>query len=378
MKIWVIGRDYPSSQNRLRGSFEIEQAKMLARGGHDVTYLCVSFHPKRKIRNWGYASWKEEGITVCAYSQIFFPERFHIRMDWLCSRAWKKLLSQAEQTVGLPELIHVHYPAMITDPKAILAYQKQGIRIVVTEHWTKVLSKKLNAAESAQLSAYTEHADGFICVGEPLRKSILEQTGTKRPLTVVPNVVDSIFQPQETARSADEPYTFVTAARLVKVKQIDKVIEAVAALRKQGVKLRYLVIGDGTERAALEALTQRLGMQDTVHFYGAQPKEQVAKIVAQSDCLICYSSLETFGVPIIEAWASGIPVISSDCLGLAEYWQDGLGYIVSYKDLSELTDRMKQIMTEPEKYDKQRLAEYARTHFSESVIRGKIENVYRQ
>ena len=79
MKIWVIGRHYPAVNNRMRGSFEIEQAKMLARGGHDVTYIAVIFHPYKKIRSWGFATWKEDGIRVCGYSCPFFPEKMKDR-----------------------------------------------------------------------------------------------------------------------------------------------------------------------------------------------------------------------------------------------------------------------------------------------------------
>ena len=52
MKIWVIGRNYPEPSNNMSGSFEIEQAKMLQKYGNNVQYICCSFHPIKKIKNW--------------------------------------------------------------------------------------------------------------------------------------------------------------------------------------------------------------------------------------------------------------------------------------------------------------------------------------
>lgn len=375
MKIWVIGRDYPSKQNRMRGSFEIEQAKMLARGGHEVTYIAISFHPKRKNKNWGFASWKEDGITVCTYSQFFFPERMNVQMPTFRAAVLRKTLKKVQQFRDLPDVIHVHYPAMITSPDVIMQYQEQGVRIVTTEHWTEVLSKMLNEIQKQHLKQYADGADAFICVGEPLRRSVIELTKTKKEILVVPNVVESIFQPIEAGKRSDN-YTFITTARLVKVKQIDKVILAVAELVREFPNIRYIIVGDGNERQNLMNLVLKLKLEHVIQFLGTQPREQVAKLVADSDCLVCYSSLETFGVPIIEAWASGVPVISSDCLGFSEYWKDGLGYIVDHQDVQALIASMKRIIAERGQYDRKQIVDYARNEFSEQTIRSKLEKIY--
>ena len=54
MNVWVIGRGYPTKFNSAKGSFEFEQAKMLAKEGCKVTYLALIFHPFKKIKKWGY------------------------------------------------------------------------------------------------------------------------------------------------------------------------------------------------------------------------------------------------------------------------------------------------------------------------------------
>lgn len=376
MKIWVIGRNYPMPINGMCGSFEIGQAKMLARGGHDVTYIAVAFHPFKKIRRWGLAMWEEDGITVCGYSCPYFPARFHIELQAFKRGIYKKALDKIVALQGLPDVIHVHYPAMIIGAETVFTLQSRGVSIVCTEHWTRVLLKKLKEHEKRRLQQYAETADAFLCVGAPLKESILALTGSETAIQVVPNIVEKCFVPRERGRG-DDAVKFIAVGRLVACKQFDRIIEAFAGLYAARKNIRLTIVGGGEEYPNLQGLIHRLGLEGAVRLTGVQPREGVAELVAASDCLICYSNLETFGVPIIEAWACGLPVISSDCLGFAEYWREGLGYIVDHNDLNDLTEKMDAIIAGYEKFDRKMIAEFAQEQFGEAPIRERIVEIYR-
>lgn len=372
MKIWVIGRHYPSVNNKMRGSFEIEQAKMLARGGHDVTYVAVVFHPVKKIKKWGFTSWEEDGIKVCGYSQFFFPERVNIRLESFRKMIFKKALDLVEKAVGIPDVIHVHYPTMITNPEIVLRYQKKGVSIVCTEHWTAVKAKTINSRETNQLSQYVNNSDGFICVGNPLKEAIIELTNTNKDITIIPNVVEDVFVP--IPKQTKDFFEFITVGRLVPVKQVDRVVEAFASVLKKDPNLKLTIVGNGGEMERLRNIVLTAGIQENVEFTGTLSREKVALRIANADCLVCYSNLETFGVPIIEAWACGIPAISSDALGFEEYWKEGLGYIVDQNDSIQLKKTMQKIINE--KFDSNQLHQFAIEHFSEDEIRAQIESLY--
>lgn len=377
MRIWVVGRHYPAVNNRMRGSFEIEQAKMLARGGHDVIYIAVIFHPYKKIRNWGFATWQEDGIKVCGYSCPFFPEKMNVEMQGFRAAVWKKALNRIEKETGLPDIIHVHYPTMITDPDVVLSYQEKGCAVVCTEHWSSVQAKTINDREKKRLTKYAQSVDGFICVGRPLRKSVIDLTQIDEEIYVIPNVVEAIFKPTDKVASAKrKDFEFITVGRLVKGKQTDKVIEAFSQLFQENKDVRLTIIGAGEEKENLETKSNQLKLEDYIQFTGTLPREEVAKRIANADCMICYSNFETFGVPIIEAWAAGIPVISSDALGFAEYWQDGLGYIVNQNNTSELVNKMKAVIDERTSYDPVKLHQFAIDNFGEEVVRKRLEELY--
>lgn len=372
MKIWVIGRHYPTIRNRMRGSFELEQAKMLARGGHEVTYISVVFHPRKKIRNWGIASWKEDGIRIVGYSVPFFPQKMNIEMNRVRAMVQKKVLRSIEKSDGLPDIIHVHYPTWIIDSDVVLQYQDKKCAIVCTEHWSNVLEEKLTKIQKHRLQKFVDKADAFICVGEQLKNAISRITGTNRHFYIVANVVDSLFSPQHKVQKG---YSFVFAGRLVKIKQIDKILEAFASIVKDYSDTKLVIVGTGEELETLKNLSKSLGIEASVVFTGTVDREQVANHIANADCLVCFSEFETFGVTVIEAWACGVPAICSSTAGVASYWQNDLGFLVNPNSVEELSSKMRLMINK--QWDHEWISSYAQENFSEVAIRSQLDNIYK-
>lgn len=73
MKIWIIGRGYPTTSSGMWGSFELEQARLLARKGYDVSYiaLTLSFFDRKAPR--GLRNFQNGGVKVYACSYFFCP-----------------------------------------------------------------------------------------------------------------------------------------------------------------------------------------------------------------------------------------------------------------------------------------------------------------
>ena len=88
MKIWVIGRSFPLPDNGMMGSFELEQAKMIAKYGMKVSYLACCFHPTKTLKERGFLSWQEDGIDVYTYSAFFFPRIYPFFFNKYRCRFW--------------------------------------------------------------------------------------------------------------------------------------------------------------------------------------------------------------------------------------------------------------------------------------------------
>lgn len=181
-------------KNKMRGSFELEQAQLLSAHGHCVTYLAAVLHPVNKVKKWGFCHFKDGEINVHVASVPFLPERMHVHPKWLLVRVWKKLLETAEKEYGMPDIIHIHYPGMNFIPEAVLPYQKKGVKIVTTDHWTKTLTDNMDSFQRNQLITYAHEVDAVLCVGHPLKESIQRITRTEKPIQVVPNVVSSTMK----------------------------------------------------------------------------------------------------------------------------------------------------------------------------------------
>ena len=114
-------------------------------------------------------------------------------------------------------------------------------------------------------------------------------------------------------RPADPPATptLVTVGNLIARKRQADVIEAIALLRDRWPALRYVIVGDGPERAALTALAAARGVADRVELRGRLPHTEAVALARQASLFVLPSVAEAFGVSYVEAMAAGVPAVGS-------------------------------------------------------------------
>ena len=103
----------------------------------------------------------------------------------------------------------------------------------------------------------------------------------------------------------------VAVGRLEKVKRFQDIIAAVGMLKKNGLDVELLILGDGPERANLQVLINCLDLQKNVRLLGRV--ENPFKYISRADILVSASEYEGFCNVIVEALISGTAVISTDC-----------------------------------------------------------------
>lgn len=97
--------------------------------------------------------------------------------------------------------------------------------------------------------------------------------------------------------------------------------------------VRFVMAGDGEERATVEATITRHGLEDRFHLLGAVGHRRLPEVYAAADVFLLTSSHESFGRVIVEAFLSGLPVVSTDCSGPRELVRHGVnGFLHSYGD----------------------------------------------
>jgi phosphatidylinositol alpha-1,6-mannosyltransferase len=165
----------------------------------------------------------------------------------------------------------------------------------------------------------------------------------------MPNSVDlDRFVAHEPSADLVERYglqsckVIMTVGRLAsqeRYKGFDEVIELMPRLLQRFPTLKYLVVGDGPDRARLEAKARQTNVADRVIFTGRIPESEKVAHYNLADAYVMPSSGEGFGIVLIEAAACGIPIVGSGADGSKEALLDGqLGKLVDPRNATELLD----------------------------------------
>jgi glycosyltransferase involved in cell wall biosynthesis len=141
----------------------------------------------------------------------------------------------------------------------------------------------------------------------------------------------------------DASVVFASSAKLIARKRPFDLVDAVANVRRRGIDARALFIGDGEERAAIEAHAARAGIAEFTHIAGFVNQAELPAWYAAADALVLPSdSRETWGLVVNEAMAAGLPVVVSDAAGCSvDLVRDGEnGFTYPCGDVAALTERL--------------------------------------
>lgn len=176
-----------------------------------------------------------------------------------------------------------------------------------------------------------------ILVANERTKGALPRGASADVAELVENGVDlDLFStPSRAERRADAPCRFVYLGRLVDWKAVDILLDAFARASER-VDIRLDLIGDGDERAALEARASDLGVDDKVTFHGFVPQARCPSMLANSDALVLTSIYECGGAVVLEAMAMGLPAIAPNWGGPVDYLDEQCGRLVDPRGGPEL------------------------------------------
>jgi glycosyltransferase involved in cell wall biosynthesis len=177
-------------------------------------------------------------------------------------------------------------------------------------------------------------------------------------------------------RRRDAQPLLLAVGRLAPAKGYDVAIRGLARLRTGGVAPRLVVVGDGPERAALEALAREGGVDGQVEFAGELPQQELVALYARAWLLLAPSRVlsngRRDGIPnvTVEAMAMGVPVLGTFAGGLDEAVTPGeTGALVPPDDASALADTLARLLADPAQLDRmgERARQRARSAFDARV-----------
>jgi L-malate glycosyltransferase len=256
-----------------------------------------------------------------------------------------------------PRIVHYHFIDARTG-YPWLAKLLMSQRVYLTDHisrpegyrhkrrayWKTAISRMLHAPvnKSICVSSFVRH-----CQAE-------EGIMSDKRLVTVYNGVDCVraasgqTRRQEFRRRyniADDQILVMQVSWMIPEKGVADLLHTAERVLAKNDKIRFLIVGEGANRAEFEKLANQLGISDRVTFTGQIPDPLETGLYAASD-IVCQMSRweEAFGFTISEAMASGKPIIATKVGGIPELVQDGkTGYLVSRGDCATAAERILQV-----------------------------------
>lgn len=376
----------------------------LAQMGHEVLVLC----PSQKRR--GYARTVDGVKTVYLHSTDVkvYPDQIHsgekrkilgipspfykngFKVSLFPGRRIRKVLDKFQ-----PDVVHVQ----VSDPIGIATVKyarEKGIPVVTTEHnQPEVLTEPLGFPEfisrpvEGVLNAYLAHRQSksdFVTM--PTRRAILKFLDGREftvPIAAVSNGVDlSNFKPGKADAKLYKEYglnpdfrTVLYVGRVDPEKKVGVVLEAFKAISKEITGVQLAIVGDGVDKTRLEKLAEG---DENIHFLGRITPPELYKVYQMGDVFVTASEIETQGIVLIEAVATGLPLVAVDKGAVAEICRDGEnGILCQPGDVEGVSKALKTILSDDKlrlKYAKKSV-ELAREHDFSRTLEEFI-NIYKK
>jgi glycosyltransferase involved in cell wall biosynthesis len=165
--------------------------------------------------------------------------------------------------------------------------------------------------------------------------------------TVVPHGLPSRIASSRAARTPDPPLV-VFQGRLVTTKGVGLLLEAAGMLDKQKYSFQVLIIGEGSQRNALEELVRDSGLTSRVQFAGQLAPADLEAALAKAFVVVAPSiGGEVFGLVVAESMQRGLPVIASDLGAFVEVLGEG-GLLFRTGEAADLARKLVYLFDHPE------------------------------
>ena len=272
--------------------------------------------------------------------------------------------SEAQKILRKMDIIHVHHP--FTSGQLAIRYCKaQNIPLVFTNHtrydlyahaYLPMVPEALgDAFIRAYMPSFCKACDLVIAPSTGL-KDVLIDLRVESPIDVIPNGVDvhpfqSVEQPvsrQELGFNEDD-ILLTYMGRVGPEKNLPFLLRAFAGIAKTYDSVNLMILGDGPERENLEDRVRVMDMSDRVKFTGMIPYSELPKYMAAADVFVTASVTEVHPLSVIEALASGLPVVGIQSPGVGDIVEDGVtGLLAPEEDLAVFTAKISRIITDAE------------------------------
>jgi glycogen(starch) synthase len=304
--------------------YAVNLLRELVRAGHDVTMVSQYRGDAFGTRVYGGGPPPPvPGVRVVGLEQLGEQETgdFERDIDTMIATI------AAEHAEKPFDLLHAQY-GYPTGWATLLAGRRLGVPAIVSiqggdGHWVGSCCETHRLAMVHVLN----HANALLIGGESFIDEVTQRLGTRRQrFTVVPGAVDTErFRPADEARVGDaaHPVRLLYHGRVDRRKGALDFLDALGTLRDRGLPFRGTVSGIGPDVDPCRERAAALALGDRVSFTGYADYDAVPALYHDADVFASPTYMEGFSNTILEAMASGLPVVSCRAVGVVDCLRDG-------------------------------------------------------
>jgi glycosyltransferase involved in cell wall biosynthesis len=369
-KVLFITPWYPNSREPVRGIFVQEHAKAVSLYD-DVTVIHLD------DSHSGERSINEETDTILTRNLPTFQVRTsQPGIPILSSLSRVQNVFRAVRKIygdDPPDIIHANI--YYTGVYGLLLGRWYGIPVVVTEHSSVFLRRILEKSAILKARFAMQGADVVMPASKALQKAI-KSYGIRANFQVVPNVVDTeLFYPGRVRpqHPKKKRLIFVGELRTSHIKGMPYLLKGLHILNRNDWCLD--VVGGGPSRTQMEQQAEELGLGNRITFHGQQSKHKVAELMRRADLFVLPSLWETMGCVLIEAMATGLPIVATEVGGIPEIVDPDTGVLVPPSDPEALAEALANMLDSMDRYEQSAIIAKAQ-RYSPRVIGHRIHTVY--
>ena len=277
-----------------------------------------------------------------------------------------------------PDLIHLHvaYPL---GQVALLWKKLFGYKYVLTEHWTiyqpqnkEVLVGKLKR----KIVKIANNAELIMPVSLDLQRC-MEGHGIHNRFKVIYNLVNTdIFKLGTPHTSGKKQILHISTLR-DEAKNFSGILRVIERLRQQRDDFELHVIHD-YDAPEFKTFVKERHLEDCVIFHGKKTSAEVAEAYQNADFFVLFSNFENLPCVIVEAFASGVPVLSTSVGGIAEILSPERGILIPQGDEDALLQGMNNLLNHYQEYNREAIRSYAIKTFAAQNIGQQIFEEYKK
>ena len=241
-----------------------------------------------------------------------------------------------------------------------LAAEVTGAPLVVSCRGSDVNMLALRKDRDRDLAVQMlRRADALHCVSEEIARAVAGFVGGRDRIWINRPAVDTASIVPRSGPRAGGPIRLLATGRLDWKKGFEQLLVALAQVASRGVAFHAQILGDGELRSALRYTIEDLGLRDHVELVGAVPSAEVLRRMQQADVFVLSSVAEGISNAVLEAMASGLPIVTTRAGGMHEAVTDGVeGLVVPVRDIEALAAAIARVATDEPL--RQKLGEAAR------------------